>query len=438
MTKIDIFSGFLGAGKTTLIKKLLEEAYKGEKVVLIENEFGEIGIDGGFLKDAGVEITEMNSGCICCSLVGDFSEALKKVISEFSPERILIEPSGVGKLSDVIKAIKDIDNDEIVLNSYTAVADAKKCKMYMKNFGEFYNDQISSASCIVLSHTTGVDDDKIKACVELIRTKNEKATIVTTPWEELDGKKILEAMEGGKTLETEIELLQHAEHHHHDEHCDCGCHDHEHHKHHHHDEHCDCGCHEHEHHEHHHHDEHCDCSCHDHEHHKHHHHDEHCDCGCHEHEHHEHHHHDEHCDCGCYDHEHHEHHHHDEHCDCGCHDHEHHEHHHHDEHCDCGCHDHEHHHADEVFSSWGIETTAKFTEADIKEALEKLENEREYGFVLRAKGIVAEKNGKWIHFDYVPGEAEVRFGSPEVIGRLCVIGSKLNKEAVAELFDSKN
>ncbi len=382
MTKVDIFSGFLGAGKTTLIKKLLDEAYKGEKVVLIENEFGEIGIDGGFLKDAGVEITEMNSGCICCSLVGDFSEALKKVVAEFSPDRILIEPSGVGKLSDVIKAVRDINSDELLLNSFTAVVDAKKCKMYMKNFGEFYNDQVESAGCIVLSHTTGLDDAKISNCVELIREKNESATIVTTPWEDLDGKKILEAMEGGKTLEAELKKLEE------EEICpECG------------------GHHHHEH------GEHCGCEHHDHEH------GEHCECEHHAHEHH---------------------HEHGEHCGCEHHDHEH--HHEHDEHCSCGCHDHEHghHHADEVFSSWGIETTAKFSEEEIKNALEQLENERDFGMVLRAKGIVAEKSGKWIHFDYVPGEADVRFGAPEVIGRLCVIGSKLNKEAVEQLFSTKD
>ena len=377
MTKVDIFSGFLGAGKTTLIKKLLDEAYKGEKVVLIENEFGEIGIDGGFLKDAGVEITEMNSGCICCSLVGDFSEALKKVVAEFSPDRILIEPSGVGKLSDVIKAVRDINSDELLLNSFTAVVDAKKCKMYMKNFGEFYNDQVESAGCIVLSHTTGLDDAKISNCVEVIRGKNESATIVTTPWEDLDGKKILEAMEGGKTLEAELKKLEE------EEICpECGGH----HHHHEHGEHCECGHHDHEHHH-----EHCECEHHDHEHH----------------------------------------HEHGEHCGCEHHDHEH--HHEHDEECCCG-----HHHADEVFSSWGIETTAKFSEEEIKNALEQLENERDFGMVLRAKGIVAEKSGKWIHFDYVPGEADVRFGAPEVIGRLCVIGSKLNKEAVEQLFSTKD
>ena len=358
MTKVDIFSGFLGAGKTTLIKKLLDEAYKGEKVVLVENEFGEIGIDGGFLKDAGVEITEMNSGCICCSLVGDFSEALKKVISELSPDRILIEPSGVGKLSDVVKAVLNTDSEKICLNSNAAVVDAKKCKMYMKNFGEFYNDQIQNAGCIVLSHTTGVAEEKIKECVELLREKNSTALIVTTPWEDLEGKKILEAMEGSHTLEDEIDSLTKEQ---------CVCIEH--------------GGHHHEHH-HHHHD-----------------HDEECDCGCHEHHHH--------------------HHHHDEDCDCGCHEHGH------------------HHHADDVFTSWGAETAAKFTVDEIKKALEELENERDYGMVLRAKGIVAESDGGWIHFDYVPGESDVRFGAAEVIGRLCVIGADLKKEAIEKLFLGK-
>ena len=409
MTKVDIFSGFLGAGKTTLIKKLLDEAYKGEKVVLIENEFGEIGIDGGFLKDAGVEITEMNSGCICCSLVGDFSEALKKVIAEFSPDRILIEPSGVGKLSDVIKAVRDINSDEIELNSFTAVADAKKCKMYMKNFGEFYNDQIESAGCIVLSHTTGIEQEKIEACVELIRSKNSNAIIVTTPWEDLDGKKILEAMEGSRTLKTELEALE-EEH----EHCpECGG------QHHHHEE-CNCGCHEHEHH----HGEECDCHGHHHDHdtvHEH----------CHDEAHHGHHHHDDDCECGCYEHGNH---HHDEECSCGCHDHEH---HHHEDECCCGHHhEHGHHHADDVFASWGIETSAKYSIDEIKSTLIELENQEKYGTILRAKGIVAGKDGSWIHFDYVPGEADVRTGAAEVIGRLCVIGAELNKEAVEKLFSA--
>jgi len=393
MTKVDIFSGFLGAGKTTLIKKLLDEAYKGEKVVLIENEFGEIGIDGGFLKDAGVEITEMNSGCICCSLVGDFSEALKKVITEFAPDRILIEPSGVGKLSDVIKAVQDINSDEIVLNSFTTVADAKKCKMYMKNFGEFYNDQIKSAGCVVLSHTTGIEQEKIENCVELIRSKNTNAVVVTTPWEELDGKKILEAMEGSRTLKSELDALK-------EEHTVCP----------------ECG----EHHP----GEECECG-HHHEHKHHHHHGE--DCDGHEHHHghdtvHEH----------CHDEAHHGHHHGE---DCDCHNHEH--HHEHGGECSCGHHhEHGHHHADDVFTSWGMETSAKYTVEEIQNALAALENEEKYGMVLRAKGIVAEKGGAWIHFDYVPGEADVRLGSADVTGRLCVIGADLQKSAVERLFSA--
>lgn len=359
MTKIDIFSGFLGAGKTTLIKKLINEAYKGEKLVLIENEFGEIGIDGGFMKDAGIEVNEMNSGCICCSLVGDFTQALRKVMKEFSPDRILIEPSGVGKLSDVIRAVSAVTGDDVKLNSYCTVADAKKCKMYMKNFGEFYNDQIENASCIILSHTASLSEDKLSACVELLREHNKEAQIITTDWNELDGKAILSVMENNDTLEAQIEELEH-EHHH---------------EHHHHDEHCDCGCHEH-HHEHH--------------------HDEHCNC-------HEHHH---------------EHHHHDEHCSCGCHDH-HHEH---------------HHHADEVFSSWGKETVRTYSEDEIKNVLRQLDSVS-LGVILRAKGIVKGESG-WIHFDYVPGEADVRLGTSSTIGRICVIGSNINEEKIAELFNA--
>ncbi len=403
MTKIDIFSGFLGAGKTTLIKKLIKEAYAGEKVVLIENEFGEIGIDGGFLADAGIEITEMNSGCICCSLVGDFSKALVKVLEEYNPDRIIIEPSGVGKLSDVIRAARTAEDHGATLNCFTTVADVNKCKMYMKNFGEFYNDQIKHASAIVLSHTQTARDEKISECVKLLRQHNEDAVIVTTAWDNLDGKEILAAMEHKDTLEDAVKALEEEHRHHH-----------HHHEHHHHDD-----------------DEHCDCGCHDHEHH-HHDHDEHCDCGCHDHEHH-HHDHDEHCDCGCHDHEHH-HHDHDEHCDCGCHDHEHH-HHNHDEHCDCGCHDHHHHHhADEVFTSLGEETTKKFTKEEIESILESFSESDEYGMILRAKGIVECKCGKWIHFDYIPGEADVRTGSAGVIGRLCVIGAGIDKKKIKELF----
>ncbi|MGN0172949.1 MAG: CobW family GTP-binding protein [Acutalibacteraceae bacterium] len=375
MTKIDIISGFLGAGKTTLIKKLIAEAFNGEKLVLIENEFGEIGIDGGFLKDSGIEITEMNSGCICCSLVGDFGEALKKVLEEYNPDRIIIEPSGVGKLSDVIKAVIDIDSRDISLNSFTTVADAKKCKMYMKNFGEFFNNQIEFAKSIVLSHTKELAEEKIEQAVKLIREHNEKATLITTDWDELSGADILAAMEQRDTLSDSLaELLEEQEHHHeHGEDCTCGCHDHEHHEHHHE---------------------------HDHEHHHH------------EHEHkHEHHH----------DHEHH--HEHGENCTCGCHDHDH----DHD-------HEHHHHHADEVFTSFGKETTKSYTTEQIENALKKLNDSETYGVILRAKGIVSGKNGEWIHFDYVPGEPDVRTGSAAVIGRICVIGSNLNEQKIEELF----
>ena len=390
MTKIDIFSGFLGAGKTTLIKKLIKEAYSGEKLVLIENEFGEIGIDGGFMRDAGIEVTEMNSGCICCSLVGDFGEALKKVLAEFKPDRILIEPSGVGKLSDVIKAVRGIEAKDAELGGFTTVADVNKCKMYMKNFSEFFGDQIENAGCIVLSRTKDAKDEKIAETVELLRKHNPDAVIITTDWEKLDGKQMLAAMERKNSLESELKKLEHEHHHHHhDEECDCGCHDHEHH--HHHDEHFDCGCHDHEHH---------------------HHHDDECECGCHDHEHH---HHEDECDCGCHDHEHH--HHHDEHCDCGCHDHEHH-----------------HHHADDVFTSWGVETTRKFTTEELTAILDEFSENTELGIILRAKGIVEGKDGSWIHFDYVPGEHNIRTGSADIIGRLCVIGSKLDEAKIAERF----
>ena len=332
MTKVDIFSGFLGAGKTTLIKKLIEEAYKGEQVVLIENEFGEIGIDGGFLKDAGVEINEMNSGCICCSLVGDFGKALEKVLDQFHPDRILIEPSGVGKLSDIIQAVEDLDLDHVKLNGFTTVVDAKKAKIYMKNFGEFYNNQVEHASSIILSHTAGMDEEKLEKVVELLREHNEHAVIITTDWDDLDGKQILAAMERRDTIE---EALHHLEE-------------------------------EHEHHDH------------DHEHH--------------------HHDHDDHCCCG------------------------------HD-------HDHEgHHHADEVFDSIGIETTKKFTMEKLREVLEAIEDQHAYGFVLRAKGIVAGEDGQWIHFDYVPGEPDVRNGSAEVTGRICVIGTDIDEGKIRQLF----
>ena len=352
MTKIDIFSGFLGAGKTTLIKKLIQEAYVGEKVVLIENEFGEIGIDGGFLQEAGINITEMNSGCICCSLVGDFSKALKQVSAQYQPDRIIIEPSGVGKLSDVIKAVKNANLDDVELNAFCTVVDASKCKMYMKNFGEFFNDQVENASCIILSHTDKASEEKLATAVELLKGRNYAATLVTAPWDSLDGKNILAAMERKNSLQADLDNLakevEYEHHHHHD-----------------HGEECCCG--------------------HDH----------------HEHEHHHHHEHGEECCCG--------------------HDHHEHEHHHH------------HHHADEIFTSWGVETTRKFTREELCYALGAIQNEYKYGTVLRAKGIVAGEE-KWLHFDYVPEEPDVREGSAAVTGRLCVIGCNLNEEALKELF----
>ena len=355
MTKIDIFSGFLGAGKTTLIKKMIQEGYKGQKIVLIENEFGEIGIDGGFLQDAGINITEMNSGCICCSLVGDFGKALKQVIAEYHPDRILIEPSGVGKLSDVIGAVNKVTNEEVTLGYTVAVADAGKVKIYMKNFGEFYNNQIETASTIILSRTDSIPQTKLDNAVAMLKEHNAVATIVTTPWKDLTGEQLLAAMEGKASLAAELAQLEmerlaeeEHEHHHHD-----------------HDEHCTCGCHDHDH----------------------------------EHEHeHEHHHHD-----------------HDEHCTCGCHDH------------------HHHHHADEVFTSWGVETAKKFDKAAVEEALHQLDSGK-YGMILRAKGILPAADGSWIHFDYVPEEHNVRTGSADITGKLCVIGSQLDEAGVAALF----
>ena len=374
MTKIDIISGFLGAGKTTLIKKLIEQAFKGEKLVLIENEFGEIGIDGGFLKDAGVQITEMNSGCICCSLVGDFGTALKQVITDYTPDRIIIEPSGVGKLSDVIKAVKDVSGDlDVELDSYTTVADVSKVKIYMKNFGEFFNNQIESANTIILSRTQTTTQDKIEKAVAMIREKNDHATIITTPWDEIDGAAIREAMQNYKSLEeTMMDEAKKGHDHDHDhgDECTCGCHDHDHH----HDQ-----------------DD-------DHEHH-------------HDHDEHEHHHdHD--------DHDHHHDHDHGDECTCGCHD-----------------HDHHHHHADEVFTSWGKETPHKYNEDKLREILDTLADTEKYGVILRAKGIVPSDAGEWLYFDLVPGEFEVRKGKADITGKLCVIGSKLKEDDLAELFE---
>ena len=389
MTRIDIFSGFLGAGKTTLIKKLIKEGYKNEQLVLIENEFGEIGIDGGFLKEAGIKINEMNSGCICCSLVGDFRTALTKVLEEYHPDRILIEPSGVGKLSDVINAVKSVASEDVVLNSFVTVADASKVKSYMKNFGEFYNNQIEYASTIILSRTQNISDEKLEKALALIREHNTKASVVTTPWDDLTGEQILSATDG-KALLTVDDVVEEHHHHHREDGEECHCHDH--------DE-------EHEHH--HHHDE-----------------DEH------EHEQHHHHHEDgEECHCHDHDEEHEHHHHHDED------EHEHHHHHHEDgEECHCHDHDHHHHHADEVFTGWGAETARKYTKEEISAILSALDDSSRFGTILRAKGIVAGTDGAWIHYDYVPGEAEVRNGTADYTGRLCVIGSKLNEDALKELF----
>ena len=379
-TKIDIISGFLGAGKTTLIKKLLKDAFQGEQVVLIENEFGEIGIDGGFLKEAGIQIREMNSGCICCSLVGDFGASLKEVISKYHPDRILIEPSGVGKLSDVIKAVQGVEEETgLVLNSYTTVVDAKKCKMYMRNFGEFFNNQVEYAGAIIMSRTDIVDEAKAQASLELLREINSKAAIITTPIEKLEGKKLLEVMEHPVSLADELMEEEEV----------CP----------------ECG-HVHEHGEHHYHD-----------------HDEECGCGHdHDHEEHEQHHQDHDHECGCghdHDHEEHEHHHHDHDHECGCgHDH----------------HDHHHHHADEVFTSWGRETIKKYTKENLEKMLEALSASDEYGIILRAKGMLPAEDGTWIYFDMVPEETEIREGAPEYTGRLCVIGSKLNEDKLAELF----
>ena len=416
MTKIDIFSGFLGAGKTTLIKKLITEAFAGQQVVLIENEFGEIGIDGGFLKESGIQINELNAGCICCSLVGDFRTALQQVVEQYHPDRIVIEPSGVGKLSDVTRAVEGVaEHLDVQLNSFVTVADVNKVKMYMKNFGEFYDDQISHASCILLSRTQTASEEKIAAAVAMLREKNPTATIVTTAWDHLTGEQILKAMSTKDDFKAELiamaakaneehahedEEEEHEHHHHHDDEngvCSCG---------HHHDHDDDDDEDEHEHH-HHDHDEHD--------------HDDHCCCG---------HHHDHDEDDDEHEHEH-EHHHHDH--DEHDHDHEEHEHHHdHDGHCCCGHHHHDHH-ADEVFTSWGVETARKFTKAEVEHALTELDTGN-YGMILRSKGIVNGGADGWLEFDYVPGEWEVRSRSADVGGKLVVIGSKLNETAIAQLF----
>ena len=401
MTKIDIISGFLGAGKTTFIKKLLEEAIAGEQVVLIENEFGQIGIDGGFLKNSGIEIREMNSGCICCSLVGDFGKSLEEVLTKYQPDRVIIEPSGVGKLSDVMKAVRDVASTlDVVLNSAVTIVDASKCKMYMKNFGEFFNNQIENAGTVVLSRTDVVDAAKVQQDVELIREHNANASIVTTPCSQLSGAQLLEIIEKPDTMaedlmrEVEERRAHEAEH------------DHEHHHHHHDDDdECECGCHDHDHEHHHHHDD-----------------DDECECGCHDHDH-EHHHHDhdddDECECGCHDHDH-EHHHHDHDDDCGCHDHDHH---------------HHHHHADEVFTSWGMENVAPCKKEELEAFLQDLSKGDVYGQVLRAKGMIpSETEGEWYYFDLVPEEYEIRKGQPDYTGKVCVIGAKLDEEALKKVF----
>ena len=405
MTKIDIISGFLGAGKTTFIKKLLEEAIAGEQVVLIENEFGQIGIDGGFLKNSGIEIREMNSGCICCSLVGDFGKSLEEVLTKYQPDRVIIEPSGVGKLSDVMKAVRDVASTlDVVLNSAVTIVDASKCKMYMKNFGEFFNNQIENAGTVVLSRTDVVDAAKVQQDVELIREHNASASIVTTPCSQLSGAQLLEIIEKPDTMaedlmrEVEERRAHEAEH------------DHEHHHHHHDDDdECECGCHDHDHEHHHHHDDD----------------DDECECGCHDHDHEHHHHHhdddDDECECGCHDHDHEHHHHdHDDECECGCHDHDHH---------------HHHHHADEVFTSWGMENVAPCKKEELEAFLQDLSKGDVYGQVLRAKGMIpSETEGEWYYFDLVPEEYEIRKGQPDYTGKVCVIGAKLDEEALKKVF----
>ena len=397
MVKVDIISGFLGAGKTTLIKKIFESVLSKEKVVLIENEFGEIGIDGSFLKESGIQIKEINAGCICCSLVGDFASSMKEVLTTYNPERIIIEPSGVGKLSDIINAVKDL-KEHLQINILATVVDGVKTKMYLKNFGEFFNNQVEAANTIIVSKTDKLTEEKILDVVEVIKNKNEKATIITTPISELDSEQLVKVLESKNSLTEELIHEMKHEHHHHNEHCTCG---HEHH--HHHDEHCCC---EHDHH----HNEECEC------HHEHHDHDEHCTC---EHEHH--HHHDEHC---CCEHDHH----HDEECEC------HHEHHHHDEHCTCG-HEHHHHHADEVFASWGIETAKSVSYNQLNEFLNTLANDESLGIIIRSKGILkASDNEKWYYYDFVSGDYEIRLGNPDYTGRIVVIGSKIDEKKIEELF----
>ncbi len=420
MTKIDIISGFLGAGKTTFIKKLLEEAIAGEQVVLIENEFGQIGIDGGFLKDAGIEIREMNSGCICCSLVGDFGKSLEEVLTKYKPDRVIIEPSGVGKLSDVMKAVRDVAATvDVELNSAVTVVDASKCTMYMKNFGEFFNNQIENAGTIVLSRTDVVDAGKVQKAMEMLREHNQAASIVTTPCSQLTGEQLLEIIEKPDTMAEDLmrEVEEHRRHHHHGEDGEsCGCEDHGHH-HHHGEDSEGCGCEGHGHHEHHHHGEDGE------------------GCGCESQKHHHHHHGEDGEGCGCEDHEHHHHGEDGEGCSCEDHGHHHEHHHDHDGECGCGCHDHDHHHADEVFSSWGMENVGRCERKKLEEILDELANGNAYGDVLRAKGMVPGENGdEWYYFDLVPDEFEIRLGKPDYTGKVCVIGARLREEELNKAF----
>ena len=442
MVKINIISGFLGAGKTTLIKKLLS-AVKGEKIILLENEYGDVGVDGAFMKDSGIIVDELNSGCICCTLVGDFQKAVDELIAKYNPDRLIIEPSGVGKLSEIVAAVEKCkaNHPEMEIAGCATVVDAGKARMHMKNFGEFFLDQVKTADTVIFSRTQMLSADRVEKSRGLIEEAHPGVRIVTTAWDELPAEVMLEVVETGRPIVLHVEH-EHHHHHDHDEHCCCG-HDHEH-EHHHHHEDGECCCHDHEH-EHHHHHEDGECCCHDHDHeHHHHHHEDGEECHCHDHEHEHHHHHEDGEECHCHDHEHEHHHHHEDGEECHCHDHEHEHHHHHehDEHCTCGCHDHDHehghhhHHADEVFVSIGWETAKRYEQTDIAAMLDKLSDEEEYGNVLRAKGILCNAAGEWFQFDYVPGESQFRPGSADYTGRICVIGAHIDEKALKELFQA--
>ena len=420
MVKINIISGFLGAGKTTLIKKLLT-AVKGEKIILLENEYGDVGVDGAFMKDSGIIVDELNSGCICCTLVGDFQKAVDELIAKYNPDRLIIEPSGVGKLSEIVAAVEKCkaNHPEMEIAGCATVVDAGKARMHMKNFGEFFLDQVKTADTVIFSRTQMLSADRVEKSRGLIEEAHPGVRIVTTAWDELPAEVMLEVVETGRPIVLHVEH-EHHHHHDHDEHCCCG-HDHEH-EHHHHHEDGECCCHDHEH-EHHHHHEDGECCCHDHEHEHHHHHEDGEECHCHDHEHEHHHHHEDGEECHCHDHEHHHHHEHDEHCTCGCHDHDH-------------EHGHHHHHADEVFVSIGWETAKRYEQADIAAMLEKVSDEEEYGNVLRAKGILCNAAGEWFQFDYVPGESQFRPGNADYTGRICVIGAHIDEKALKELFQA--